>query len=424
MSSEGAPRLGRTTATLATGIGVSGVLTYGYFAVASHELGPDQYGSLVLLWSALFVCVVTLYRPVEQLISRSIAEHDELGVPSTRALRSAAGIQIALAAAFVAAALLLRGLIEDDLLSGDGTLYAVFVIAAPAYAGSFFARGYLAGHGRFGLYGAMLLLESGTRLAVAALILVGLASGEAAFAIGIALAPLTSLMVVPVLLRAGGQPGAAAAWLGDGPWLSSAPDASLASGGQFVGAAFLIMLSEQVLLNAGVLVVGAGDRAAAAGLIFNILLLARAPQVLFGAVTTILLPRLSRLRARGREGPAFGSSVRDTIVSVWAFTAATATVIAVAGPQLMELAFGDDYSYERADLLIVAAGMGFHLSSLTLTQATLACGEGARAAWRWVICALVFVGLSLLPTFEAVRQVEIAYLVATALLAALLSRAR
>jgi len=406
------------------GIGVSGVLTYAYFAIASHKLGPDEYGGLVLLWSALFVCVVTLYRPVEQLVSRSIAEHDELGVPSTSALRTAAGIQLVLAAAFAAAALLLRGPIEDDLLSGDGTLYAVFVIAGPTYAVSFFARGYLAGNGRFGLYGAMLLLESGTRIAIAALILVGLASGETAFAIGIALAPLMSLMAVPLLLRGArgrGTVRVAGAHLSGGPWLSSAPDTSLAKGGQFVGAAFLIMLSEQILFNAGVLIVGTGDRAAAAGLIFNILLLARAPQVLFGAVMTILLPRLSRLRARGGEVREFGTSVRDTIVSVWAFAAATATAVAIAGPQLMQLTFGDEYSYDRAGLLIVVAGMGFHLSSLTITQATLARGEGGRAAGRWFVCALAFAGWSLLPTFGAIRQVEVGYMAATALLCALLT---
>ena len=60
------------------------------------------------------------------------------------------------------------------------------------------------------------------------------------------------------------------------------------------------MLSEQTLLNAGPLLVRASEGAAAAGFIFNVLMIARAPLVLFQAVATSLLPHLTRLRSSAR----------------------------------------------------------------------------------------------------------------------------
>lgn len=91
--------------------------------------------------------------------------------------------------------------------------------------------------------------------------------------------------------------------IGEEPESPVAVGTSLGRGSAFVGSAFLVMLSEQALLNAGVLIVAAGLDVAAAGLLFNIMLIARAPQVLFGSVTTSLLPSLSRHWVdRGRDG--------------------------------------------------------------------------------------------------------------------------
>ena len=98
-----------------------------------------------MLWSAVFVLISVLFRPVEQLLSRTIAERQAHGQPIGSALRVAATIQLGLAAAFAVAALALRGPIQDDLLSGNETLYWILVTAVLAFAASFFARGFLAG---------------------------------------------------------------------------------------------------------------------------------------------------------------------------------------------------------------------------------------------------------------------------------------
>ena len=86
----------------------------------------------------------------------------------------------------------------------------------------------------------------------------------------------------------------------------------------------------------------------------------------------------------------------------------------------MQLAFGDKFSYDRVGLLIVTAGMGFYLSSGTLSQAALAQGQVRRAAACWVGCALAFIGWNLLPVLDEFRRVEVGFAGAAVLLSGLL----
>ena len=415
-----ARRFGRAAGLLSVGIGSAGLLTYVYFSLASHTLDKVAYGEVVVLWSAVFVTISVLFRPVEQLLSRTIAERQAREQPIGGPLRVAATIQLALAGAFAVAALALRGPLQDDLLSGSETLYWILVTAVLAFAASFFARGFLAGSRRFGLYGALLLAESTARMSFALAVAVGIASGQTAVALGIVAAPVLSLSVVPLAFAGRAATRSRAPETGSAP--SGRSEFTLAAGGGFAAAVLLIMVSEQTLLNAGPLLVRASEGAAAAGFIFNVLMIARAPLVLFQAVATSLLPHLTRLRASAAEGDAeaFRVSIRVTIGAIAVFAAAVGVIVAIAGPQLMQLAFGKKFSYDRIGLLIVTVGMGFYLSSGTLNQAALAQGQVRRAAACWLSCALAFIGWNLLPVLDEFRRVEVGFAGAAALLCGLL----
>src|SRR6478672_2808053 len=240
-----ARRFGRSAGMLSLGIGSAGVLTYLYFSLASHNLSRTEYGEVVVLWSSVFVLISVLFRPIEQLLSRTIAERQAHDQPIGSALRVAATIQLGLAAAFAAVALALRGPIQDDLLSGNETLYWILVTAVLAFAASFFARGYLAGNRRFGLYGGLLLAESTARMSFALAVALGIASGQTAVALGIIAAPILSLAVVPLAFAGRAVRGRAAS----PPSPATArSEFTLAHGGSFAAAVLLIMISEQTLL--------------------------------------------------------------------------------------------------------------------------------------------------------------------------------
>jgi O-antigen/teichoic acid export membrane protein len=198
---------------------------------------------------------------------------------------------------------------------------------------------------------------------------------------------------------------------------------TLAHGLGFAGAVLVIMVSEQAILNSGVLIVKAdtGDDALAA-LIFAVLMIARAPLQLFQAVSTTLLPHLTRLLVREGEGHAgdFGRSVRLTVAACLAFGGATVVGVLAVGPPVMRLLFGSEFDYDRLGLAMVAAGMGLYLSATTVNQAVLAQGRARLAAASWAAAAVFFVGFLLVAHMEEVREVEVAFLATAGLLSALL----
>ena len=128
------------------------MITYLFFAIASHELTPHEYGQVVVLWSAVFIVVSVLQRPVEQLLSRTVSERLATEQPIGHTVRVAATIQLGVAIGFDVVAIALRGPIEDGLLDGNETLYWIGVAAVTAYGASYFARGFLAGSHRLSLY--------------------------------------------------------------------------------------------------------------------------------------------------------------------------------------------------------------------------------------------------------------------------------
>jgi O-antigen/teichoic acid export membrane protein len=296
-ASNEARSYGRRASLLSIGVGITGLITYLYFAIASHELSREDYGQIAVLWSAVFIVVSVLQRPVEQLLSRTVSENLATGQPIAHTVRVAATIQLSIAVVFDAIAIALRGPIEDGLLDGNDTLYWIGVAAITAYGASYFARGFLAGSHRLTLYALLIICESVSRTAFPLAVAVGIATGQDAVALGIVAAPTLSLIVVPFAFL---RRGVAARAEQVAPESAGAPEAefTLAHGGGFAAAVFLIMLSEQTFLNAGPLLVKASAGAAAAGFIFNILMIARAPLQLFQAVSTSLLPHLTRLASR------------------------------------------------------------------------------------------------------------------------------
>jgi O-antigen/teichoic acid export membrane protein len=449
---------------LSVGIASTGLLTFAYFSIASHVLGEESAKLLDVLWSVMFVIISVIYRPIEQLLSRTIAERRARG-SAEHTLRVPMLIQASFALIFLVVALALHGELVNHVFEGQQALYDVLVVGTMAYAASYFARGWLAGHQRFGLFGGLVLMESTSRISFAIAVALGIANGQTAVALGIAAAPFVSLVVVPAAFartrptrpdRAsagsaaadsgvtaldealGGRAGtggesaitadeADAALAGPGTEgvqeTAAHDELSLRRGGGFAVWVSSIMLSEQTLLNAAVLTVDAtSHNGVLAGIVFNVLLIARAPLQLFQAIQTSLLPHLTGLEAtEGHE--AFARAIRVTILAIAAFAAAVALGLLAVGPFALEhVFFGQVFSYNRFGLALIGVGMGLHLTSGALNQAALARDRARAAAGCWVCAAAVFlVWMLVSPVREQLLRAEIGYAGATALLALLLA---
>src|SRR5689334_25382922 len=91
---------GRTASFLAVGVGLTGVITYAYFLIASHTLSKPDYGQITVLWSAVFITISALYRPIEQLLSRHISERMVSGQSLREPMKVASTIQLGLSLLF------------------------------------------------------------------------------------------------------------------------------------------------------------------------------------------------------------------------------------------------------------------------------------------------------------------------------------
>jgi O-antigen/teichoic acid export membrane protein len=419
---------------LSIGIASTGIFTFLYLAVASHVLDPASYSRISLCWAIMFVILSVIYRPVEQLLSRMIADRRARGLHG-HPLRMPALIQFGFALVFLVVALAMRSEIEQGMFDGSSALYWILVIGVLAYSASYFARGWLAGHERFALYGGLVFLESTSRFLFALAVAVGIGSGQGIVGLGMAVAPFASLCVIPFAfsrLRVGAPAGVPAADAArEGPAHAeieeAAADLSLRHGAGFAVSVVGIMLAEQTLMNAGVLIVAAkaGSKAGLTvgitGFVFNVLLIVRAPLQLFQAIQTSILPHLAGLEVR-ESADEFHRAIRMTLRVIAAFAGAVAIGLLAIGPFVMTALLGDKgFHYGRFGLAVVALGMGLHLAAGTFNQAALARGRNAHAAIAWLCSAGLFVMLVALPTISSeVTRVEVAYFVAALMLCTLL----
>ncbi len=420
---------------LSIGIASTGVLSFAYFAIASHVLGEVPAKRIDLLWSVMFVVISVIYRPIEQLLSRTIADRRARG-HSRHPVRVPMTIQLGFALVFLGVALALHGELVNHVFDHYAALYYVLVAGTLAYGASYFARGWLAGHEYFALYGGLVLMESTSRICFALAVAVGISSGQTAVALGIAAAPFLSLVVLPLAFATGrgaaGSPRrrapitvdeADAALAGPGTEavqeLAAHDDGlSLRRGGGFAFFVSGIMLSEQTLLNAAVLTVDAtSNRPVLAGIVFNVLLIARAPLQLFQAIQTSLLPHLTGLEvSEGHE--AFARAIRITVLAIAAFAVAVAVGLLLIGPFAMRHLFGQHFAYNRFGLALIGIGMGLHLTSGALNQAALARDRARQATICWLVAAGAFLAWMFIPVIgEQLLRTEVGYACATLLLA-------
>jgi len=115
-------------------------LTLAYFSISSHVLGEEAAAEVALLWSVMFVTISVIYRPTEQLLSRTIAERRARG-HSEHSMRVPIAIQASFALAFLMIVLAFNEQISDNVFDHKEALYFVLVGGTLAYGGSYFARG-------------------------------------------------------------------------------------------------------------------------------------------------------------------------------------------------------------------------------------------------------------------------------------------
>jgi O-antigen/teichoic acid export membrane protein len=408
--------VGSGAALLSIGTLASGVLAYVFNLLAARTLGPLDYGPVAVLWAAMFLVSVVLFRPVEQTLSREIADRRARGEDARPVTRAAARLTLALVALVTLLVAAAWGPLTDGLFGGRDLMTLALWAGIAGYAISYYVRGLLSGLEDLGDYGLLLLVDGAARVAFA-VPLVAVASPDLA-ALAIVGAAVGGPLAVSVAVRkrhdspraerlsaAGTRPFALRQALG-----FAAPVAVIAG-------------AEQVLVSGGALLVaitGGGGATAAAGTVFAATMLVRAPVFLFQGVAAALLPRLTGLSAVGNHR-ALRRQVGAVAGGMLGVSAILVAGALVAGPEIMTLLFGAGFDVGRTDLAILSAGVGTYLAAATLGQAVLARARSLAAAGAWVVAATAFVVVELSVGGAPFHRVSVAFAVATAIACALLA---
>jgi len=364
--------------SVAVGLGVFGLSTYGYLGLAGQALGVAAFAPLSVLWSLLNAVGIGLFLPFEQELGRRTAERRAAGQgnrPVVRRALAAVGIVLAAVTVIGAAG---YGAWSRSLFADRAELVPIMLFALAGMAASYVARGLLSGNGEFGHYGAQLGLDGVLRVvAAAALYLTGTTS---LVAWGLV------LVVVPVLAVLFTTPRPASL-------VSDGPDLPVRVAAVALGTLIAASLLSQGLANAGPVIVqllADESEKVASGHFLAALVIARVPLFAFAAVQAVLLPGLARAVGTG-DVAAFRR--RSDLVGWATFAIGALGTLAVwlLGAELVPLLFGDEFGTSRGVITLIAASGAAFMLAQAAAQALLALGAERLVVGGWAAGLLALV---------------------------------
>ena len=385
------------TAAVGAGLIVAGVSAYGFLFVADRALSKVQYSPLGALWSLVFLAGPGLFLPLEQEISRALAERRARGRGGMPVVRRAATIGIGLGLAVLVLLIATARLSVEHLFDGQILLLVGLTLGLAGALAGHVTRGCLSGTGQFRGYGTYLGADGFIRVLGAVLcFVIGFeTAGPFGVAIGIA-----GLLAVPVALRV------------QRPDLQEGPEAAFAEVSSALGLLLAASLSAFAIMNIGPVLVqllADSSESEAAGRFVSGVVIARIPLFLFQAVQASLLPKLSSLAHSGHLGD-FRSGLKRLLVAVAGLAALGTLVGATIGPTVVEIMF------PRADLGmrtmgLLAAGAGLYMLAMACAQGIIALGGHADQAVGWCLGLVTLLLSVLLGPDDLFLRVEIGLLV-------------
>jgi O-antigen/teichoic acid export membrane protein len=380
---------------------ISGVLIYAFHAGAARALGGTAYGHIAVLWAAMFLVVIVVFRPLEQASARAIADRHARGEDARPVVRSVVLLGAGALLALVPVSVLAWDSMSAALFDGDDAMTAWLLVGIVAYGVAYVSRGIITGARWFAGYGIGLMSDSVARLAIAAPLLFVASLDVAAAAVTVAglVGALVPLLAGRARLK---------------PLFAGKAGASFRLGRtlRFAAPASGIAAADQLLVNCSpLLVIAEGGSPKAAGLVFAATMLVRVPTYVFQGLASSILPNLARLHVEASHR--FRRATLETAGVLLAAGTVIVLFAAIAGPEALRYVYGDGFEADRLSLMLLGAGVAFYLSATTFSQALLALEAAGRSAAAWITAAVLFVGLYLTLPGTELERVGMAFAAAT-----------
>ncbi len=386
--------------TLSIGIGllVAGVTIYIFFKIGQQALGQEKFKPLVSLWFVMFAIAPGFFLPIEQELSRAVAHRRALNQGVGPVVKKVALLCAVTVVFLLTLILLLAPMINDNLFEGNVIITLSLAIAIVTYGALYFTKGLSSGLGKFSAYGFIVGADGAIRvLACTALLLLGVTQ-LSAYSLIIVITPIIGVMIVLLAGQLKTESGPPATWseiTENLVWLL---------GGSIFAAA---------LVNAGPLTVdilGDSQDAIRVTQFGNAVLLTRVPLFLFQAVQAALLPRLTRLAARG-DLVEFKIGFRRLVVLVIGVGVFGTIGAFLFGPFFLDLVYGG--GIDRRTLTLLALASAIYMMALAIAQAVIALRGHRLVALGWLLSFLSYVICAWKVSQDLFLRVEVALVVSS-----------
>jgi O-antigen/teichoic acid export membrane protein len=384
---------------------VAGVATYAFFKVGTVAVGGDEeFAPIAAMWFATFALAPGFFLPLEQELGRALSHRRAIDQGGRPVVRKVVGLGGFLVAIVVLAILAASPLIASSYFDGDWLMVVALIAAFAAYAPAHMARGVCSGSGRFTEYAVVLGSDGIVRIVLCVVLAVVGVTAAGAYGLAIAVSPLFAVAYVY-------HRGALST--DDGPdaqWSEVTPN---------LGWLLLGSVCAAALLNAGPITASILADPADSGLVTQFsygVLLARIPLFLFQAVQAALLPRLSRLAARG-EFSEFRSGLKRLMLVVLAVGVVGTAGAFLLGPLALQIVYDADLSGRTLAMLSLSSAV--YMLALATAQAVIALQGHALVALGWGVGVVGFALGTYFSSDEVFRRIEIGLVVSS--LAALIT---
>lgn len=387
------------TISIGVGLLIAGVTIYIFFKIGQQALGQEEFKPLVSLWFVMFAIAPGFFLPVEQELSRAIAHRRALGQGTTPVVKKVALLCGAIVAFLVALILVLSPVINDNLFEDQAIITASLAIAIVSYGLLYFTKGLSSGLGKFPAYGFIVGSDGAIRVIACMILLVAGVTALSAYSIIIVITPIIGVTIIYLGGHLRTDPGPPAGWseiTENLVWLL---------GGSIFAAA---------LVNAGPITVDLlGDKSDAIRVtqFGNAVLLTRVPLFLFQAVQAALLPRLTRLAARG-DLDEFKVGFRRLVILVFGVGVIGIVGAFLVGPFFLDLVYSG--GIDRRTLTLLALASAIYMMALAIAQAVIALRGHRHVALGWLLAFVSYVASAWSVSDDLFLRVEIALVVSSA----------
>lgn len=367
------------TSTMIAGGLYGAAAAYLFVLLGGRRLGTEAFAPVALLWTVFFIVATVVLVPLEQYVTREASRGRRiLAADLPRLVTVAAGSGLIGGIG----AYLARG----PLFGGRAVFALQFALLMVGYASLFVGKGVLAGHRRFHLVGWLLAFEGTARL-VAGYAFLAIAPGPAGLGWAMVAAPYAALLT--------------RFWRFDRAADEGVPATSYRS---FLGTYVAGSAASQLLLAGaplGIRVLGGSDHLVS--VVFATFTVYRAPLTLIYSLQGRLLPYLVRMAGDDEHGLRRMASL--VVAGGVGLTVLGGAVGWLAGPQVVSLLMGDEFTPDRTVALLAAAGVVAASAAQIAGQVLVARGWTGRLASMWAVglaAALVIVAIPMAQPDHAV----------------------